>query len=131
MSETLSGGHGFHNHPDIEYNMVDLISDELNELMIKTTVDRAAKESPEINFQDYNILIIDDTPLNLGVVVDYLESYGFGIRIARNGETAIKRVRYAPPDLILLDILMPGMDGFETCRRLKAIKAAKDIPSFS
>ena len=108
--------------------MVNLIAEELNELMSKTTVDRVANESPEINFQDYNILIIDDTPLNLGVVVDYLESYGFGIRIARNGETAIKRVRYAPPDLILLDILMPGMDGFETCRRLKAIKAAKEIP---
>ena len=109
--------------------MVDHISDRLNEFPMQTTLDRpAVKESSELNFQDYNILIIDDTPLNLGVVVGYLESYGFGIRIARNGETAIKRVRYAPPDLILLDILMPGMDGFETCRRLKAIKAAKEIP---
>jgi len=88
----------------------------------------AAKESHDLNFQDYSILIVDDLPINLGVVVDYLESYGFGIRIARNGETALKRVRYNPPDLILLDILMPGMDGFETCRRLKAIKTSKDIP---
>jgi signal transduction histidine kinase len=80
------------------------------------------------NYQDYNILIVDDTPVNLGVVVDYLENYGFGIRIARNGETALKRVQYDPPDLVLLDILMPGMDGFETCRRLKHIGAAKDIP---
>jgi DNA-binding response OmpR family regulator len=71
---------------------------------------------------------VDDLPVNLGVVVDYLVSYGFGIRIARSGETAIKRVSYSPPDLILLDILMPGMDGFETCRRLKAIESAKDIP---
>lgn len=94
----------------------------------KKIMNQAAKDSLPISFQDYNILIVDDMPVNLGVVVDYLESYGFGIRIARNGETAIKRVRYAPPDLILLDILMPGIDGFETCRRLKALKAGKDIP---
>lgn len=101
--------------------------DKLQELTTKT-IEHAAKESVGHDFQDYNILIVDDTPLNLGVIVNYLESYGFGIRIARSGETAIKRVRYAPPDLILLDILMTGLDGFETCRRLKAIKAAKDIP---
>lgn len=92
------------------------------------TLSQPAKESQELRFQDYSILIVDDTPLNLGVIVDYLESFGFGIRIARSGEMAIKRVRYDPPDLILLDILMPGIDGFETCRRLKAIKAGKDIP---
>lgn len=91
-------------------------------------MNHAPRESQSLRFKDYSILIVDDTPLNLGVVVDYLESYGFGIRIARSGETAIKRVRYAQPDLILLDILMPGMDGIETCRRLKTIKAAKDIP---
>jgi signal transduction histidine kinase len=88
----------------------------------------SASETPNLSFQNYSILIVDDTPLNLGVIVDYLESYGFGIRIARSGETALKRVRYDPPDIILLDILMPGLDGFETCRRLKALKAAKDIP---
>ena len=85
-------------------------------------------KNPGINFQDYNILIVDDTPINLGVVVNYLESYGFGIRIARSGETALKRVKYNRPDIILLDILMPGMDGFETCRQLKSLEATKDIP---
>ena len=82
----------------------------------------------EFKFQDYNILIVDDTPVNLGVIVDILESYGFGIRIARSGKSALKRVQYDPPDIILLDILMPGMDGFETCRRLKATETTKDIP---
>ena len=82
----------------------------------------------ELNYQDYNILIVDDTPVNLGVIVDYLESYGFGIRIARSGQTALKRVQYDQPDIILLDVLMPTMDGFEMCRRLKSDEATKDIP---
>ena len=93
-----------------------------------TMMNRETPKDSSINFQDYNILIVDDTPINLGVVVNYLESYGFGIRIARSGETALKRVKYNRPDIILLDILMPGMDGFETCRRLKASKATRDIP---
>ena len=71
---------------------------------------------------------MDDTPVNLGVVVHYLESCGFNIRIARSGETALKRVKYNRPDIILLDILMPGMDGFETCRQFKSLETIKDIP---
>ncbi|MDD5370280.1 MAG: response regulator [Anaerolineaceae bacterium] len=86
------------------------------------------KDKSGLNFQDYTILVVDDTPVNLGVVVNYLESYGFDIRIARSGKTALKRVKYSQPDIILLDILMPGMDGFETCRQLKSQEATKDIP---
>ncbi len=82
----------------------------------------------QLNYQDYNILIVDDTPVNLEVVIDFLEGYGFGIRMARSGESALKRVEYDRPDIILLDVLMPGMDGFETCRRLKAQPATEDIP---
>ncbi len=77
---------------------------------------------------DYSILIVDDMPVNLGVLVDYLEGYGFNIRIARRGETALQRVQYDAPDIILLDILLPGIDGFETCRLLKANPASTDIP---
>jgi len=80
------------------------------------------------DFSDYNILIVDDTPVNIKVIVDFLQSYGFGIRITRSGENAVKRVQYDKPDIILLDVLMPGMDGFETCRRVKEIEATKDIP---
>jgi signal transduction histidine kinase len=108
---------------DREYNPT---GSGINELEIMTKRETSADST--LSFQDYNILIVDDTPVNLGVVVNYLESYGFGIRIARSGETALKRVRYNPPDIILLDILMPGMDGFETCRRLKASKTTRDIP---
>ena len=83
---------------------------------------------PHLHYPDYNILIVDDMPVNLSVIVDSLEEYGFGIRIARSGESALQRVHYDPPDLILLDVLMPGMDGFETCRRLKADPTTRDIP---
>ena len=81
-----------------------------------------------LHYPDYNILIVDDMPINLRIVVDYLEEYGFGIRIARSGESAIKRAQYDRPDLILLDVLMPGIDGFETCERLKADPTTHDIP---
>ncbi len=90
--------------------------------MIQPETDKAS------NSIEYNILIVDDTPTNLGVIVSFLQSAGFGIRIARSGETALKRVQYNHPDIILLDVLMPGMDGFETCRQLKANEATKDIP---
>lgn len=82
----------------------------------------------KLDYAEYYILIVDDTPANLGVIVDYLEQYGFGIMIARSGESALQKVHYSPPDLILLDVLMPTMDGFEICQRLKADEATKDIP---
>lgn len=74
------------------------------------------------------ILIVDDLPTNLGVLFDFLADSGFKVLVARDGESAIQTVEYAPPDLILLDVLMPGIDGFETCRRLKAKESTKDIP---
>jgi two-component system, cell cycle sensor histidine kinase and response regulator CckA len=74
------------------------------------------------------ILIVDDTPTNLDVLFDFLVDSGFTVLVAEDGESAIERAEYAPPDLILLDILMPGIDGFETCRRLKANESTKDIP---
>ncbi len=74
------------------------------------------------------ILIIDDTPTNLEVLFDLLADSGYTVLVAEDGESAIARAEYAPPDLILLDVLMPGIDGFETCRRLKANPSTKDIP---
>ena len=66
------------------------------------------------------ILIIDDNATNLSVLTEYLESSDFQIMVARNGAAGIDKARRGQPDLILLDLLMPDMDGFETCRRLKA-----------
>ncbi|HAT33533.1 MAG TPA: hybrid sensor histidine kinase/response regulator [Janthinobacterium sp.] len=74
------------------------------------------------------VLIIDDTPANVAVLADYLEDQGLRVLVAQDGEEGLARASFASPDLILLDVMMPGMDGFETCRRLKALPEVKDIP---
>ena len=74
------------------------------------------------------ILIVDDNPNNLVVLFDFLTESGFKVLVARTGESAITKAEYSLPDLILLDVLMPGIDGFETCRSLKASNLTKDIP---
>lgn len=76
----------------------------------------------------HTILIVDDNPTNLGVLSNYLKSYGFRILVARSGESALQKALYVQPDIILLDVLMPGIDGFETCRQLKAERQTRDIP---
>ncbi|MBD1914758.1 MULTISPECIES: response regulator [Cyanophyceae] len=75
-----------------------------------------------------SILVVDDTPTNLDVLFDFLNNAGFKVLFAEDGESALEKARYANPDLILLDILMPGMDGFETCRRLKQQATTAVIP---
>jgi signal transduction histidine kinase len=75
-----------------------------------------------------NILIVDDKPENLDVLIDYLDSFGFSIFVARNGEEAIKLAEKIMPDIILLDVIMPGIDGFETCRHLKENENTREIP---
>ena len=74
------------------------------------------------------ILIIDDNPANLGLLFDYLETKGFKVLIDTDGTSALKAIKHAKPDIILLDILMPGADGFEICRRLKSNFKTCDIP---
>lgn len=74
------------------------------------------------------LLIVDDNPTNLEVLFDFLTDVGFKVLVARDGESAIQKVNYACPDVILLDVIMPGMDGFETCRQLKANPLTQDIP---
>ena len=74
------------------------------------------------------ILVVDDTPANVSVLLELLGREGFKVLVARDGESALEQVQYATPDLILLDVVMPGLDGFETCRRLKANPATRDVP---
>lgn len=81
-----------------------------------------------LDFQGYTILIVDDTPANLGVMVEHLEDYGCRVVVAQDGEEGIKRAQFILPDLIFLDVMMPGIDGFETCRQLKAIETTHNIP---
>jgi signal transduction histidine kinase len=74
------------------------------------------------------ILAVDDNPTNLSVISQALRSVGWQVRIAIDGEEALSRVAQNHPELILLDVQMPGIDGFEVCRRLKADPATADIP---
>jgi len=74
------------------------------------------------------ILIVDDNQTNLDVLFELLKNHGFKVLVAQDGESAIEQIEYIHPDLILLDIMMPGIDGFETCRRLKADPPTQDIP---
>lgn len=74
------------------------------------------------------ILVVDDNPLNIGVIVDHLEVQNYDVLVALGGLEALERVRYVTPDLILLDVMMPELDGFETCRRLKQQAGTRDVP---
>jgi signal transduction histidine kinase len=74
------------------------------------------------------ILIVDDTPANLGVMVQHLEDHGFQVLVAQDGAEGLRRAADFRPDLILLDITMPGLDGFTVCRRLKGDAATRHIP---
>ena len=74
------------------------------------------------------ILIVDDTPTNLDVISEALSDAGYTVAIATSGERALKQLERRSSDLILLDVMMPGIDGFETCVRLKANPKTCDIP---
>lgn len=82
----------------------------------------------DLDFQTYTILIVDDNPANLGVLFNYLDSYGFELMVAQDGESGLEKAEYNQPDIILLDALMPGLDGFEVCCRLKSSALTQDIP---
>lgn len=75
-----------------------------------------------------NILLVDDTPANLQLLRGMLRQQGYKLRPAPSGKLALRAARTLPPDLILLDIRMPEMDGYEVCERLKADPALKEIP---
>jgi diguanylate cyclase (GGDEF)-like protein len=75
-----------------------------------------------------NILVVDDVEDNLEILEDLLTFDGHNVQTARSGIAAMQRVQESRPDLILLDILMPGMDGFEVCSQLKANESTRDIP---
>ena len=74
------------------------------------------------------ILVVDDTPASIGMLQSALEQENYEVLIATSGQKALDRVELILPDLILLDIMMPGIDGYETCLQLKSRKATQDIP---
>ncbi|MBW4641298.1 MAG: hybrid sensor histidine kinase/response regulator [Gloeocapsa sp. UFS-A4-WI-NPMV-4B04] len=81
-----------------------------------------------MSFQQSKVLIVDDNPTNIKVLFDMLNHSSFKVSIAKSGEDALSKVQMVLPDLILLDVMMPGIDGFETCRRLKVNPKTQEIP---
>jgi DNA-binding response OmpR family regulator len=77
---------------------------------------------------EIKILIVDDTPVNIEVLHRTLESEGYALSVATRGETALEIASHLKPDLILLDIMMPGIDGYETCRKLKENENTRECP---
>jgi CheY-like chemotaxis protein len=74
------------------------------------------------------ILIVDDTPINLRLLSQMLTKRGYKLRAATSGTHALESIRSSPPDLILLDVMMPEMNGYEVCEHLKADERTRDIP---
>ncbi len=74
------------------------------------------------------ILVVDDNPQNLDILITSLKHWGSNIRVATSGEEALERIERIQPDTILLDVMMPGIGGFETCRQLKLNDNTKNIP---
>ncbi|MCK4464557.1 MAG: response regulator, partial [Bacteroidales bacterium] len=82
----------------------------------------------EQNNQNSMVLIVDDTPKNIQVIGSILMEQKYRISVAKNGREALKVVKDVKPDIILLDIMMPELDGFETCKQLKESPETRDIP---
>lgn len=74
------------------------------------------------------ILVVDDTPSNVKVLRTLLSVHGYDVAAAADGREAIEKAQADPPDLVLLDVVMPVMDGFEACRRLRDLPAARAVP---
>jgi PAS domain S-box-containing protein len=88
-------------------------------------------EMGSFNLEDLagmKILMVDDVPENLDILGHILKTLGLSMSVAKNGEKALEIVKINPPDLILLDIMMPGLDGYEVCEKLKKDIDTKNIP---
>ncbi|XWK91813.1 MAG: response regulator (plasmid) [Phormidium sp.] len=81
-----------------------------------------------MTIEPHKLLIVDDNPTNIKVLFDFLKNYGFKVLIAKNGENALTKLEEITPDLILLDVMMPGINGFETCERIKKNPSNRDVP---
>ncbi|MCF3652059.1 sigma-54-dependent transcriptional regulator [Synoicihabitans lomoniglobus] len=81
-----------------------------------------------MNAEHGSILVVDDTPANVAVLFDTLANAGFDVRVARNGVAALRQIVHEAPDLVLLDVMMPELDGYETCRRLRAVASTRHLP---
>src|SRR5579871_3525073 len=74
------------------------------------------------------ILIVDDTPMNLKLIGDLLTSRGYSVCTAANGEEALAKIASEKPDLVVLDIMMPGLSGYDVCRKIRENPATALLP---
>ncbi|ACY19016.1 sensor histidine kinase [Haliangium ochraceum] len=84
--------------------------------------------SPESAPSEAVVLLVDDNPANLAVLFEHLDEHGYRVLVAEDGSEAVELASRIQPDIILLDVMMPGIDGFETCRQLKSHSTLSDIP---
>ncbi|MBR1666756.1 MAG: response regulator [Bacteroidaceae bacterium] len=83
---------------------------------------------PGINVESLSVLVVDDVPLNILLIKKMLSQYTFEIRTANGGQAALDAIAQKMPNLVLLDLMMPGIDGFEVIRRLRADEKTKSLP---
>jgi len=81
-----------------------------------------------VNEKKTLVLVVEDDPLSLVVLTEYLRKLNLDVVVAHNGDEAIRQMNMVTPDVILLDVMMPGIDGFETCRRIKSYQAWQELP---
>jgi DNA-binding NarL/FixJ family response regulator len=89
---------------------------------------RMTDESPFAQRSKEVVLVVDDSPATLSLLTDTLETIGVTVLVSPSGEHAIKLIDKVTPDVVLMDAVMPGLDGFETCRRLKTRRDFKHVP---
>jgi CheY-like chemotaxis protein len=82
----------------------------------------------ETNDKQTRLLFVDDNPESVAVLINKLEKLNFSIAVAEDGQEGIELAQSLHPDIIMMDVVMPGMDGYETCRQLKLLKNTSDIP---
>lgn len=85
---------------------------------------------PSSPYAGSRVLIVDDVPANIALLRDVLKEAGFRVFVAESGESALEQAPFARPDIILIDVMMPGLDGLETCRRFKAMPEFARVPLF-
>ena len=94
---------------------------------VRQMLDRPAKGGRAVS-GPARILVVDDTPMNVKLLADLLSGKGYVVITAASGPEALERVREERPDLVLLDVVMPGMSGYEVCRRIRADEATRLLP---
>lgn len=107
---------------------MEKLTQTITQIMPKRDSDPKVSNSAFEELKGMKVLIADDNPQNLDVLRKTLDHKGLNISFALNGQTALKLVSKDPPDLIMLDVMMPVMDGFETCQKLKENDSWKNIP---